>query len=452
MAPSMKTSPSVWGRFLSSMKGILRSSQKDVVGKLWSGGQASQAFDKGILKSEESGGKEGVRIAFRNVCRVPLLICWISDDLKLHHFYKLNPSIAGIENPMVCADDHIENSFSGDAFCFVYVPDEKDTKEIQKSKSLKDTSCIVGGFIGNPPSPSHSSEPLYLVTISNELDADKEEQVALTCCNPLFLRIGGKRKQTSASKNDNETTKKFLVRQQMAKVDPTPYDTSTKFYERKLLGGWPVYFEPNWHGGDLKIERRLASDLKNAAKILPPHAVAYLRENCPIWINSGIKYGPRACPIKGVGCCYHPEKEWLIENGLCPDKAKCVEINDGPGYTKDVDLWGPGGLMVHELSHAYHHRMLPDGYSNKEIRDCFEAAMKEGLYDCVKVHGKQGPTARAYACTNCMEYWAELSTAFLGGTEPGNEFNKWYPFNRQQLKEFDPRAYKLLSRLWKVSD
>lgn len=167
-------------------------------------------------------------------------------------------------------------------------------------------------------------------------------------------------------------------------------------------------------------------------------------------MNSSIKYGPRVCPVRGVGCCFHPDKEWLVENGLCPDKAKCIEINDGTGYKKDIHYWGPGGVMIHELSHAYHNRMLNEGYSNKEIQECYNLAMKEGLYECVKVHGPQGPTAKAYACTNCMEYFAELSTAFLGGTDDDAEFNKWYPFNRKQIKEHDPRAYNLLARLWKI--
>jgi hypothetical protein len=96
--------------------------------------------------------------------------------------------------------------------------------------------------------------------------------------------------------------------------------------------------------------------------------------------------------------------------------------------------------------------MLRDGYKNKEIEECYNSAMKEGLYESVKVHGPQGPLAKAYACSNCMEYFAELSTAFLGGVDKNEEFNKWYPFNRQQIKEHDPRAYKLLSRVWKVEE
>lgn len=44
-----------------------------------------------------------------------------------------------------------------------------------------------------------------------------------------------------------------------------------------------------------------------------------------------------------------------------------------------------------------------------------------------------------------MEYWAELSTAFLGlgGTNPEEEYNKWFPLNREQIKSHDPRAYQV---------
>jgi len=45
-----------------------------------------------------------------------------------------------------------------------------------------------------------------------------------------------------------------------------------------------------------------------------------------------------------------------------------------------------------------------------------------------------------------MEYFAELSVAFLGGIDKDKdlELNKWYPFHRNQIKKHDPRAYKTL--------
>jgi hypothetical protein len=50
-----------------------------------------------------------------------------------------------------------------------------------------------------------------------------------------------------------------------------------------------------------------------------------------------------------------------------------------------------------------------------------------------------------------MEYFAELSVAFLGGLGK-EEHNKWFPFNRRQIKEHDPEAFEMLQRIWKVRD
>merc|ERR1712157_543569 len=107
-------------------------------------------------------------------------------------------------------------------------------------------------------------------------------------------------------------------------------------------------------------------------------------------------------------------------------------------------------VILHEMSHAWHYHHVPDGYDNEEVKECYKAAMEEGLYDCVRVHGSQGPECRAYACRDEYEYFAELSVAFLGGGNDYEEYNKWFPFNRTQLKSHDPRAYEMLGRLWKV--
>jgi hypothetical protein len=124
---------------------------------------------------------------------------------------------------------------------------------------------------------------------------------------------------------------------------------------------------------------------------------------------------------------------------------------------------------------------LPDGYNNQDIDDCYEAAMKEGLYEQVQYHCAVNgfnqetkkfdyaiKTAKHYACTNAQEYFAELSVAFLSslssdegegaakaeGDNPKqqeDDYNKWYPYNTTQLKDHDPRAFKLLQELWGVT-
>jgi len=134
--------------------------------------------------------------------------------------------------------------------------------------------------------------------------------------------------------------------------------------------------------------------------------------------------------------------------------AKCggVEWYDARHYLSDCDLWGPGGLMLHELSHAWHCLHVENGYDNADVIDAYRKAMEDGLYDCVEVHGSQGPRCKAYACQDPMEYFAELSVAFLGGLEEGREHNKWFPFNRTQLRRHDPRAFGMLCRIWGVED
>lgn len=83
--------------------------------------------------------------------------------------------------------------------------------------------------------------------------------------------------------------------------------------------------------------------------------------------------------------------------------------------------------------------------------------MKTGLYDRVKVHGPQGAQspdgkAKAYACTNCMEFFAELSVAYHYNDDGDMEYNKWFPFNRQQLMEYDRKSYDVLAKLWNAHE
>jgi hypothetical protein len=76
--------------------------------------------------------------------------------------------------------------------------------------------------------------------------------------------------------------------------------------------------------------------------------------------------------------------------------------------------------------------------------------MSKRLYDAVCVHGAQGRygKAKAYACTNAMEFWAELSTAYHYKLDEVTEYNKWFPFNRHQLTKHDAETFFVLDKLW----
>ena len=240
-------------------------------------------------------------------------------------------------------------------------------------------------------------------------------------------------------------------------LDPTPLDTSSKIYEETVLGGWPCRIEPGCFPSDLddpvtgvnSLRKRFEDDLMAACAALPPHARQKLQQSTPIWINKSQSYGPKVAPVRNQDGCFHPGAEWLVRNGMSAEKEGGVEWFDARHYLTDCDLWGPGGLMLHELSHAWHHIHCLDDYDNEDIKDTYKKAMDDGLYDCVAVHGPQGPKCKAYACQDQMEYFAELSVAFLGGTDD-KEHNKWFPFNRKQLRKHDPRAYDMLCRIWGV--
>ncbi|KAG7362717.1 hypothetical protein IV203_026077 [Nitzschia inconspicua] len=457
MGPTSRNFFSSWSQSVSSsFQGIISS-----IGKTWQGEDAQKAFDAGNLCSISVGADEtntAIRVVFRNLTPIPLLLCWVSEQGILHHFYRLNPwvpptDISHAEYHDALADfmsktDHTEHTHAGHAFCWACVANEDDLPRIRSIKSLEGFNAkIVGGYRPYLPKRDNDNK-VQLVEISHNPQPSKEK---ITCYQSCFERPGNLRKGKMEDDGGDEPITchgRWNVRAGWGKFDMTPVDTTNKVYEEITIGGWPCCVEPDWSNGDKDLEKRLAEDLMFAANYLPDHAETYLKKHCKIWINKSLTWGPRACPVKGMALCYHPDQRWLIENGLHVEKYQCVEINCASFYKKDCHYWGPGGLFLHELSHAYHHSLLPDGYQNRDIEDCFQKAMKDGLYEKVQVHGPQGPTARAYACANAMEYWAELSTAFLGGLNKKEEFNKWYPFNRQQLKDHDPRAFDLLSRLW----
>lgn len=369
-------------------------------GTVWQG-------DSDEIRTTHDG--DFVRVCFRNHADEPLLLCWVDAEGRPHHFYRLDPSpnYGGI-----VSKDHVEKTKVGHAFLLATAD---DIELVQNQKSLNEAT-ILGGYRAT----QSNDKELHLVTVHSNPRRE------VLCCSPRFLR---------ASQHWIDVT--------TAMVDPTPLDQSKKVYHPQQVCGWTVCTD--WTL-DEEFCQLLKTDLEAAQKALPAHV-----PRPTIYFNRCLEYGPAACPVKGQGGCFHPDLDWLVENGMSPQKLHCIEFYNAQDYCERRGDWGPGGVLIHETSHAYHHQCLPNGYGNQEILECYDQAMKDGLYDQVDYHGRDGTKgrARAYAATNCMEYWAELSTAFLGGLDE-SEYNKWYPFHRAQLKRHDPRAYRLLQKLWKV--
>ena len=74
-----------------------------------------------------------------------------------------------------------------------------------------------------------------------------------------------------------------------------------------------------------------------------------------------------------------------------------------------------------------------------KLKAAYNNALKSGKYD--KVERTGSGIERAYALTNEIEYFAELSEAYFGK-------NDYYPFTRKDLEEFDPLGFALMQEAW----
>lgn len=139
---------------------------------------------------------------------------------------------------------------------------------------------------------------------------------------------------------------------------------------------------------------------------------------------------------------YHPDRNWLIQNGYRPEKAKAVEIANIDNFINWSRQNQPM-IVMHELAHAYHDRVL--GFSHAPVFAAFNAAVASGNYSSVPYYPGYGnpPFNRpAYALTNEREYFAEITEAYLGQ-------NDYSPFDSAALRTHDPAGYALTRSVWR---
>lgn len=171
----------------------------------------------------------------------------------------------------------------------------------------------------------------------------------------------------------------------------------------------------------------LDAKLLEVGRRLPGRALERLRE-VELWLELD---DPRV-----PGGVYHPSREWLSGNGYNPDLAGCIQFGNARnflGWMKTQPF-----MVLHELSHAYHHQVL--GYGHEGIRAAYEAAKASGRYEAVLYF--DGSEKPAYAMNNPQEYFAELSEAYFGT-------NDFHPFVRPELRRFDPAGFEAIEAAWK---
>ena len=215
-----------------------------------------------------------------------------------------------------------------------------------------------------------------------------------------------------------------------AALAPSAYEPTSAYTVREIEG-WKVYVHHRLLEGEKKdlgdeTLKLLAVHLYDINRMVPRPALDKLHA-VPIWVEAG---NPK------VECmCYHPSRKWLEENGFNPAKAGAVEL--GNPVTFFSWTHHQRAMVLHELTHAYHHQVL--GYDNPDIKAAYEAAMESKSYESVLFY--TGIKKRAYACNSDQEYFAELTEAYFST-------NDFYPFVRPEIKEFDPAGFEMLKKVW----
>ena len=202
----------------------------------------------------------------------------------------------------------------------------------------------------------------------------------------------------------------------------------TADYDVVQVEGWKVYVNQRLKREQPELasraQRLVKIQLYQISLVVPAQQLQKLRE-VPIWI----------CDRKDGPIHYHPERKWLVANGYNPDKAKAVDISRAINIVRCYrdQPW----VMMHELAHAYHDRVL--SFEDSRVLAAYENAVKEKKYESVqKISGN---SVRHYALTNHKEYFAECTEAFLGT-------NDFYPFVRAELRDHDPHMFRLLKEIW----
>jgi hypothetical protein len=208
--------------------------------------------------------------------------------------------------------------------------------------------------------------------------------------------------------------------------------------------------EAKSHEEDEKYQRKpkevLEIELKGICRVVPPKMLEKLKKGVGIFVEwddpeSKPKDGKPGTIVarywydsgRGIG---------MLQQGRNPHKANNIEILTMRHLT---EKWQPGKsseqiILLHELCHAIHTHLLPD---NPYIKMAYNSAMERGLY--AQVQHESGRQLRAYASTNDREYFAELSCSYLDRCA-------YYPFTREQLKEYDPAGYELMVKVWGNAD
>lgn len=215
-------------------------------------------------------------------------------------------------------------------------------------------------------------------------------------------------------------------------------------YERRVIEGFQVLINKKILDEPLDNYARhpftvLEDELKAITKLLNADLLKAL-QTVAIWVEwdgGEVKEnGARTIAVYHAGsmAAYISGR-----TGTDPLKGNQVEIVTLKFLT---ELKQPGRekqqvVLLHELIHAVHDKVL--GRDHPDIVATFRQAKDRKLYE--NVEHRNGPARDAYANTNHVEYFAEISCMYLDVVD-------YHPYNRDGLKKHDPEGFKLAEKVW----
>lgn len=218
-----------------------------------------------------------------------------------------------------------------------------------------------------------------------------------------------------------------------AAESPVPLKRTTR-----TVSGWTLHIDDRLTAAQPQATEvavaLLQQQLGEILSVVPALAVTELRK-VPLYFSPeypGLQ--PRAE--------YHPDGAWLREHGRDPVMARAVEFTNIGIFEREMSRMP--NFALHELAHAYHHRVLRLSFGNPEILAAHARAKAGGTYDLVARrfgNGRPETRERAYALTTPQEFFAETTEAFFS-------HNDYFPFTLEDLQRHDPETRALLEILW----
>jgi len=199
----------------------------------------------------------------------------------------------------------------------------------------------------------------------------------------------------------------------------------------------------------------------------------------------------------------HHYAGWLLCVRDNPEKEESIEIYNATEYQRMRLHYNGSGLILHEVCHIIHQKILPGGLCNALVIEIHKIAKESGKYSKALRRDwalKDVDTDMAYCILNHKEFFAEISVAFLAdcyhhvdgaGTtimakcsppfvSPAvieriqqqtmqrsqqscaskrrvmartdsmvlPHCSKFFPFTKGQLRRYDPRVFKCFVKIW----